>query len=126
MLVGVRTTVAVVSAVVLLAGGAVRGSQQEPRFEVASVREVAGTRADGVPYSLSLKVVPGRIDITNASLNQLIVLAFDVPYDRVGWPEELKRRRDEKLFDVRATLPEGATRAHLPAMLRALLIDRFG
>jgi hypothetical protein len=92
MRVGARATASVVSALVLLAGGASSRARQEPRFEVASVREVAGTRADGVPHPLSLKVLPNRIDITNAPLHQLIVLAFDIPYDRVAWPDALKRR----------------------------------
>jgi len=71
--------------------------------------------------SIGMKVDPGRVTFGFLSLRELIPIAFDVkPYQLIG-PDWLAAQR----FEIVATLPEGATSDQIPAMLRALLEDRF-
>jgi hypothetical protein len=98
---------------------------QKLRFEVASIRQGERTRQEGAG-SPSLKVLPDRVEISNTPLRTLVRLAFDTKDYNSAWPDSLNPRTDERLFDVRATLPPGTTREQVPAMLQALLQERFG
>jgi len=98
---------------------------QPLRFDVASIRLGERTRQEGAGPP-SLKVLPDRIEIINTPLRTLIRLAFDTKDYNAVYPESLSGRLDERLFDVRATLPHGTAREQVPAMLRTLLTERFG
>jgi uncharacterized protein (TIGR03435 family) len=55
------------------------------------------------------------------SLKQLIMVAYKVTSDQVSGPAWL----ESHLYDIVATLPAGASKDDLPAMLQTLLKDRF-
>ena len=62
-----------------------------------------------------------RATYTHMSLADLIALAFNMRAYQISGPEWLV----QELFDIEATIPEGATKDDVPAMLRALLEERF-
>jgi len=86
-------------------------------FEVASVRLTApNTRS-------SRRVTNTRVDLTNISLQALLVRVFQIDQPaRLSAPDWLTRVN----VDIHAVIPEGSTRAHVPEMMKALLITRFG
>jgi uncharacterized protein (TIGR03435 family) len=66
----------------------------------------------------------GRVDLGFTSLLDMICQAYGVTPRQVRGPDWLTGI-DAPRFDVLATLPKGATADQVPAMLRALLGDRF-
>lgn len=99
-------------------------AQSKPAFEVASIRQTI-ERAPTV----TLMINPdGGVDFRNAPLRWIIARAYgfglgsDVPseYKLIG-PEAMLSAR----FDIAARAPAGMTRQDGPAMLQALLADRF-
>jgi uncharacterized protein (TIGR03435 family) len=97
-------------------------------FDVASVRPaapidqatiLAGLRAGKRPDSSSIEGL--RATYSYTPLRALIAFAYKVRTYQVSGPDWLTTDR----FDIAARLPEGATRDDVPAMLRALLADRF-
>src|ERR1051326_8017822 len=69
-----------------------------------------------------MKVDAARVDIANLTLMDLMRIAYDVkPYQIVG-PEWM---RGGERWNVLAKLPDGALQEQVPAMLRALLEERF-
>jgi uncharacterized protein (TIGR03435 family) len=68
-----------------------------------------------------MSVDGARVDIGYLSLAELIPLAFDVKPFQVSGPDWMRAQR----FDILAKMPEGATKENVPAMLRALLEERF-
>jgi uncharacterized protein (TIGR03435 family) len=69
-----------------------------------------GTRIDGA-----------RADFGFVSLTQLLPYAFQVKYYQISAPCWTSDTR----WSIQAKLPDGATRAQVPEMMRTLLIDRF-
>jgi uncharacterized protein (TIGR03435 family) len=59
---------------------------------------------------------------TALSIKDYIVSAYQVKFYQILGPEWIAGDR----FDISARLPEGSTRSQVPAMLQALLADRFG
>ena len=97
------------------------GSQPAPAFEVATIRQLeTGSR---IPSSMT--VTPSRLDIVGYRLNALLFEAFKVPSYQLAYPNALRDASNPR-FEIHATIPAGATRAHLPDMLQALLHERFG
>jgi uncharacterized protein (TIGR03435 family) len=97
-------------------------------FDVASVRPaapidqttiMAGLRVGKLPDSSSIEGL--RATYTYTPLKKIIAYAYKVRIYQVSGPDWLSTDR----FDIAARLPEGATRDDVPAMLRALLADRF-
>jgi len=66
-------------------------------------------------------VSASRAEYIYMPLNDLIALAYNMRNYQVSGPEWLH----SECFDIAATMPEGASRDDAPAMLRALLEDRF-
>jgi uncharacterized protein (TIGR03435 family) len=62
-----------------------------------------------------------RVDIGYLSLGDLIPMAFEVKPYQVSGPDWMRAQR----FDILAKMPEGATKENVPALLRALLEERF-
>jgi uncharacterized protein (TIGR03435 family) len=96
-------------------------SPQTAAFEVAAIRQ----HAAGVRIPMSMTVTPSRVDIVGYQLRSLIFEAFKVPLYQLAYPDWLRDISNPR-FDVHATIPAGATRAQLPAMLQTLLRERFG
>ena len=113
-----RVVVACLAVMFGLASHPAAQSPAAPAFEVASVKasnpEVASP--GGMP-------VGGRFTVSNLTLRQLVLMAYDLPDARLdGGPDWQTSRR----FDIQAMAkdPVAGMTAMLP-MLRTLLADRF-
>jgi uncharacterized protein (TIGR03435 family) len=86
-------------------------------FDVASVKP----KASGDPPSAPA-VSRGRFSWTNATLRQLIQIAYDRrPHQLIGMPDWAGTAR----FDVSATTNPGTSPQQMNVMLQSLLADRF-
>ena len=100
-----------------------------PRFEVVSIKPSTPffqALADG--SLIGMRVSPGRVSLGHMDLNRLIQAAYGIKKYQVVGPDWLMNPPDPTtgaLFDIEATLPAGATADQVPAMLQALLADRF-
>ncbi|HEV2645294.1 MAG TPA: TIGR03435 family protein [Acidobacteriaceae bacterium] len=96
-------------------------------FEVASVRPavmdqatiMAGLRAGKRPEEMHIDAE--RATFRYESLKQLAAYAYKVRAYQVSGPDWMATDR----FDIAAKLPESASRDDVPAMMQALLVDRF-
>lgn len=86
----------------------------QPKFEVASVK-----RTDRGIIKNSLG--PGTVTLKGDPLKIVLMEAFKVKSYQIEGPSWL----DEDCFDIVAKMPEGATSDQIPAMLQALLVERF-
>jgi uncharacterized protein (TIGR03435 family) len=86
----------------------------QPKFETASVK-----RAERCSFQNSLD--PGMIALNGDPLKVVLMEAFKVALDRIIGPSWL----DADCFQITGKLPNGATRDQIPAMLQALLAERF-
>ncbi len=94
-------------------------AQAEPQFEVASIKP----NNSGSGRSSSSMPETGTYRAVNLSLQQLLMEAFRVRAFQIsGAPDWWTSDR----FDVQAKAPEDAEPNRMPAMLRALLRERFG
>ncbi len=97
---------------------------QQIAFEVASIRSAGDITREMITSGklhVGTKIEAGRVDIGYASLRDLVMQAYDVKPFQVTAPDWMATQR----FDILAKMPEGATKEQVPAMLRALLEDRF-
>jgi uncharacterized protein (TIGR03435 family) len=93
------------------------------QFEVASVK----VNASGDTTSYGIIPPAGRVSMTNAELRDIITIAFQLSrqtarFTLAGGTELIMRTR----FDISAKPPDDALPGQAPAMLRALLTQRFG
>lgn len=112
---------------------AVLAAQTDPqeRFEVVSIKP-SPKWTGGPPPMESKKGGPGtpsptRITFRNYPLRDLLIQAYEVqPYQLSGpaWLVDVKYLQTDT-FDLDATLPAGATRQDLSAMLSTALAERF-
>jgi uncharacterized protein (TIGR03435 family) len=86
----------------------------QPKFEVASAK-----RADQCGGRNSID--PGSVAFRGVPLKGVLTEAFKVKMDQIEGPSWL----ETDCFEISAKIPEGATRDQLPAMLWALLTERF-
>jgi uncharacterized protein (TIGR03435 family) len=86
----------------------------QPKFEVASVK-----RTDHCEFNTSAD--PGAIALKGVPLKAVLMEAVKLQADQIEGPSWL----DADCLDISARMPEGATRDQIPAMLQALLIERF-
>jgi uncharacterized protein (TIGR03435 family) len=86
----------------------------QPKFEVASVK-----RTDRGIIKNSLG--PGTVTLKGDPLKIVLMEAFKVKTYQIVGPSWL----DEDCFEIVAKMPEGATSDQIPAMLQALLVERF-
>ncbi|MEO8368075.1 MAG: TIGR03435 family protein [Candidatus Solibacter sp.] len=84
------------------------------KFEVASVK-----RADRCDFKTTID--PGFISLKGMPLKPILMEAFKVRMDQIEGPAWL----ETECFDIAARMPEGAAKDQLPALLQALLIQRF-
>ena len=103
---------------------AVAALGQQLAFEVASIRsaeQITPAMIQAGKLHVGMKIDAGKVDIGYFSLRELIPLAYDVKPFQLTGPDWLSAQR----FDILAKLPDGATKEQVPAMLRALLEERF-
>ena len=88
-----------------------------PRFEVVSVKP-----GDPNAFQRGMGFRPNAFFVQDSDLYNPLLVAFGVrPHQLTGIPEFAMRER----FTIEARAPEGAARADLPLMVRAMFIDRF-
>jgi uncharacterized protein (TIGR03435 family) len=98
-----------------------------PAFEAASVKPggtlpIPQLSAPGLKSTGSrITEDPGRITYYNTTLMPLLTRAYDVKRRQVNGPAWL----DTQTYDIVATIPKGAPREQIPAMLQHLLAERF-
>lgn len=86
----------------------------EPKFEVASVKRTDRCGGGG-------SIDPGSVALRGMPLKPVLMEAFKVKMEQIEGPSWL----ETDCFDISAKIPEGATREQVPAMLQALLTERF-
>ncbi len=88
-------------------------------FEVASIKPA--TPGSDFHVSSSMKVDKAMVSAANMSLADLIAAAYRLRPFQVTGPSWIGSER----YNLRATLPEGASQDQVPEMLQALLKERF-
>jgi uncharacterized protein (TIGR03435 family) len=114
------------SLILALAGFA--AAQTPLSFEVASVKPSAPITPEMVQSGklhVGEKIDAARVDIGNWSILQLICEAYHVKSYQVTGPDWMKNPIQAQRFDIVATMPAGATKDQVPAMLQTLLAERF-
>jgi uncharacterized protein (TIGR03435 family) len=100
-----------------------------PSFDVATVKpsaplDLAKLRADaqaGKMPNLGPHIEASRAEYIYMTPKQLLAIAYHVKEYQISGPDWLS----EEHFDIEATLPDGANRDDVPAMLHSLLKERF-
>jgi uncharacterized protein (TIGR03435 family) len=87
----------------------------QPNFEVASVK-----RTDRC-FAGNSSIDPGSVTWKGVPLKGVLREAFKVKMEQIEGPSWL----ETDCFEISAKMPEGATSDQLPAMLQALLTERF-
>ena len=98
-------------------------------FDVADVKPAAPLDYQKLAADIQAGKMPrlgphvdaSRAEFTYMSLKDLIVYAYKVKPYQVDGPSWLNDAR----FDIQATMPEGSSKDDAPAMLQALLAERF-
>jgi len=117
----------------LMAAVAAVMAQDQPKFEVASVKPAVqlgaggggGGRGDGGSgCRQALRMDRGRVNIECATIATLIGYAYRISPDRVTGPNWMVSPGSPS-FDIVAKLPQGASESQIPEMVQALLADRF-
>jgi uncharacterized protein (TIGR03435 family) len=109
--------------------GFAQSTGDQPRFEVASVKPTPpGDRIgsmDGGPMGPGPFNVgnhdPERITWTNIRLTRVLMMAYDLPADRICGPGWL----DTEMYDIVAPIPKGTSVMDFKLMVRNLLAERF-
>jgi len=97
---------------------------QAPAFEAASVRisePITPELVRSGRLQIGVSLDSNRVRISKLSLGDLIRFAYQIKSYQFSGPEWTNSAR----YDIQATLPEGAKRAQVPAMLQTLLTERF-
>ena len=111
-------TLRAVAAIIILSRGAIAQTDARPEFEVASIKPAA-------PDARGMFIRPtpgGRVNITNMSLKELIVIAWRIqPFQISGGPAWL----DSVHYDIAAKSENNFKPNEMALMLQSLLKDRF-
>ena len=125
-----------VGALAVFTAGLAVGQTSPPAFEVASIRPADPSAPaarlingmsqedfmqESMPAS-AIRLNGKQVSMRSRSLRSLIAAAYQVHTSRVlgpGWLSDVR-------FDIDAKIPEEASEKNAPAMLQALLADRFG
>jgi uncharacterized protein (TIGR03435 family) len=100
------------------------GFAQTAAFEVASIKKAApldvATVMSGQMH-LGMTIDAARVDIRGLAVAELLRMAYKVKSFQISGPDWLAVDR----FDISAKMPAGANRDQVPAMVQALLAERF-
>ncbi len=108
----------------LIAGLTAAAQEENPRFEVVSVRPAApGVRIGNLLQGGPGTPDPARFTGTNVMFSTLVLRAFGIQNDQLNAPDWINST--DLRFDIGATVPAGATKEQLGVMLQNMLIDRF-
>jgi uncharacterized protein (TIGR03435 family) len=106
-----------------------QSARNQPVFEVASVkaspvRDLPGSMNGGPlpagPFNMD-NHDPSHIAWTNMRLIRVLMMAYDLPADRISGPGWLH----SETYDIQAPVPPGITIADFKLMVRNLLAERF-
>jgi uncharacterized protein (TIGR03435 family) len=89
-------------------------------FEVVSIRPTEG-QGDATFFS-GIKISGATVVMRNIAVGTLIRAAFGVKARFLSGPDWLEGK---PRFDIRATMPAGATAQQVPEMLQSLLAERY-
>jgi uncharacterized protein (TIGR03435 family) len=93
-------------------------------FEVASVKLTQhGRTVEGSSHSTVGNTDQGSFSATNATLQMLLVWAYDVKDYQISGPDWLNS--EDARYDITAKSPAGVPSRQMPAMLQSLLVERF-
>jgi uncharacterized protein (TIGR03435 family) len=95
-------------------------AQTSPRFEVASIKP-SGEQAVGTAGA-GFRLAGNQMRVVGLSLRDYVGIAYSLRPAQVVAPEWTATVK----YDVTANLPADVARDQLPAMMRALLEERFG
>ncbi len=109
-----NTCVAPAIALSAISTFAAQNAADQPKFEVASVKRTDQCILDN-------SIGPGMVVLKGDPLRPILMEAFRVTKDQIVGPSWL----GEDCFEIFGKAPDGATRDQLPAMLQALLAERF-
>lgn len=93
-------------------------AQARPEFEVASIRP---SSEQVTQVNVGLRITGTQVRIAYMSLKDYIGMAYSVRPNQISGPDWVAQQR----FDIVATIPASGSPAQVPAMLQALLADRF-
>ena len=113
-----------VSALALACAAYCQTPAAAPAFEVASIKPSPPLDVNAImsgKLHVGMKTDAARVDIGFMSLADLIRVAYGVKAFQISGPDWMSAQR----FDIQAKMPDGATTDQVPAMLQALLADRF-
>jgi uncharacterized protein (TIGR03435 family) len=97
--------------------GVVQAQSTVPEFEVASVRV-----ATPQPGPAAITVSGATVTYRNTTLKNVLARAFEVKFaNQITGPAWITTER----YDIAAKASDGTPREQIPAMFRALLIERF-
>jgi uncharacterized protein (TIGR03435 family) len=93
-----------------------------PTFEVASVKPNRG----GIEKGGKTRIIePGRITYMNASLGELIEMAYGIKHYQLSGPDWIVNRGSSDRFDVIATAGTPVSIDEVKQMLGPLVVERF-
>ena len=92
-----------------------QNSPSLPKFEVASVKRTEHC------FNGNSSLDPGSVTFKGLPLKGVLMEAFKVSMQEIEGPSWL----ETECFDISAKIPNGASRDQVPAMLQALLAERF-
>ena len=119
------------ASIAFLAGGLNFGQEPQtpPRFEIASVKASAPGNGFGSmdggplppgPFNMT-NHDPTRITWTKIRLIRILMMAYDLPADRISGPNWL----ETETYDIVATVPTGTTVPDFKLMVQNLMKERF-
>jgi uncharacterized protein (TIGR03435 family) len=117
-----RLTIWTAGSLVLVGAAFGQGAGEKPVFEEASVRPSASrasqaSEIQGGPGTAE----PSRFTATHVTLQELLILAYDLPPDQISGPSWLTTEP----YDVVAKVPARVTPEQLQEMFQNLLTNRF-
>jgi uncharacterized protein (TIGR03435 family) len=99
---------------------ATTAADASPSFEVASIRP-ADLNERNVASPRSWGEDTGKVTLGHVPLKTVLLHVYDLQPDQLSGPAWL----DDRLFDIVANAPAGASRAQIALMFQTLLRDRF-
>src|SRR6185369_1129847 len=93
----------------------IANAQGQPKFEVASVKRTERC------FTGNSSIDPGSVTLKGLPLKGVLMEAFKVKMDQIEGPSWM----DTECFEISAKIPQGVAADQLPAMLQALLAERF-
>lgn len=97
---------------------AVAFGQARPEFEVASIKP-ASQQVDQA--GVGLHIDGAQVSLIDVSIRDIVFLAYRIRPNQQSGPDWIVSQR----YNIAAKVPDGVSQDQVPAMLQALLADRF-